>query len=47
MFYYIEENILAAIYATLRPLLKRPEKKNQAWTGFEPMTSAMLVQFST
>ena len=25
----------------------KPEKKNQAWTGFEPMKYAIPVQFST
>ena len=37
-----------AVMCTTQAVVKiRPEKKNQACTGFEPMTSAIPVQRST
>ena len=39
--------IIAVIYATYAVAKRKPEKKIQACTGFEPLTSAILVQRST
>ena len=35
--------IIAVIYATYAVAKIKPEKNIQAWTGFEPMTSAILT----
>ena len=39
--------IIAVIYATYAVPKRKPEKKIQACTGFEPLTSAIPVQRST
>ena len=36
--------IIAVIYATYAVAKRKPEKKIQACTGFEPLTSAIPVQ---
>ena len=39
--------IIAVIDATFAVAKRKPKKKNQAFTGFEPLTSAIPVQRST
>ena len=39
--------IIAVIYATYAVAKRKPEKKIQACTGFEPLTSAIPVQRCT
>ena len=43
----IEERSLQLISTQLKQLRKESLKKIQAWTGFEPTTSAIPVQCST
>ena len=42
----IRRKIIAVIYATFAVAKRKPEKKNQAYTGFEPLTSQIPVQRS-
>ena len=41
------KKIIAVIDTTYAVVKRKPEKKNQACTGFEPVTSAIPVQHST